>query len=108
MQTHPLCRNISAKKVGQTKFIVTTLTILHVGSSHYSDFNRYIFHDHSRQKTHWVTKYCVYQQGFFQLFAQRGGGGKMRLYGLLGEGGGGGGEGGQVRIRAQSMGHAIW
>ena len=32
----------------------------------------------------------------------------MRLYGLLGEGGGGRGEGGQVRIRAQSMGHAIW
>ena len=100
MQTHPLCRNISAKKVGQTKFIVTTLTILHVGSSHYSDFNRYIFHDHSRQKTHWVTKYCVYQQGFIQLFAQRGG--KMRLYGSLGEGGGG-----QVCIRVQSMGHAI-
>ena len=26
-------------------------------------------------------------QGFFQLFAQAGGGGKIRLYGLMGEGG---------------------
>ena len=31
-------------------------------------------------------------QGFFQMFVQKAGGGGMRLYGLLGEGGGGGGQ----------------
>ena len=42
-----------------------------------------------------LIKECHYSyQGLFQLFAQRGGGGKMRLYGLLER---------QACIHAQSM-----